>query len=329
MQQVEVVAVHVHWQCKALSEEDAAEIKTNVLQQPDSVIRGDNLKRLKRLNLFEACTLQINDKNFLVISDCDTIVKKPVWEMDQAFKYKLSINKQQLLESGSKKAKSVKLSSTTLQYDKLKAKLSNTTLDVVDHSKLNPKKTTKLTKANLEKFNNPLNVAVPVPTLPLKGDSPEKREPDSTPKDDWQTEDELEGFDDEDEVEEDSFGACGSSTATTVSTCSTPTPKSSPKRIRLQKKNVKKMKKSAISCCNDKPPPSTGDKVVTEALVVYSSATVVWQDGTVENNIPSTELYPIHHLDDHVGSSLYLFCFLFLIIFFFSGVFPWRLCAFR
>lgn len=298
----------MHWQCKALSEEDAAEIKTNVLQQPDAVIRGDNLKRLKRLNLFEACTLQINDKNFLNISDCDTIVKKPVWEIDQAFKYK-PLNKQQLLDSGSKKqSKTVKLSSTTLQYDKLKNKLSNTNLDVVDHNKLNPKsnKLTKLTKANLEKFNNPpLNVAVPVPMLPLKGDagSTDKNEPVSTPKDDWQTEDELEGFDeeDEDDVDEDSFGACGSSTATTVSTCSTPTPKSSPKRIRLQKKNVKKMKKSTISCCNDKPPPVTGEKVVTEALVVYSSATVVWQDGTVEKNIHSTELYPIHHLDDHVG----------------------------
>lgn len=296
-----------------MSEEDAAEIKTNVLQQPDSVIRGDCLKRLKRLNLFEACTLQINDKNFLNISDCDTIVKKPVWELDQAFKYKLFLNKK-LLETGKKQSKSVKLSSTTLQYDKLKTKISNTNLDIADHNKLNPKnKLNKLTKANLEKFNNPtLNVAVPVPSLPIKTDeagvqSSETKNPrksESTPKDDWQTEDELEGFDDDEDEEdgdEDSFGACGSSTATTVSTCSTPTPKSSPKRIRLQKKNVKKLKKSSISCCSDKAPPVTGEKVVTEALVVYSSATVVWQDGTVEKEIPSTELYPIHHLDDHVS----------------------------
>ncbi|KAL5284964.1 UBE2O family protein [Megaselia abdita] len=305
---VEVVAVHVHWQCKALSEEDAAEIKTNVLQQPDAVIRGETLKRLRRLNLFEACTLQINDKNFLNISDCDNIVKKPVWEIDQAFKYKLFLSKQQLLDSGSKKPpKTVKISLPTMQYDKLKNKLSNTNLDVQDHNKLNPKnnKLTKLTKANLEKFNNPpLNVAVPVPVFPVSvkdtSSTEKKEEKASTPKEDWQTEDELEGFEDEDEkeVDEDSFGACGSSTGTTVSTCSTPTPKSSPKRIRLQKKNVKKLKKS-ISCCSEKPPPATGDKVVTEALVVYSSATVVWQDGTVERDIPSTELYPIHHLDDH------------------------------
>lgn len=32
---------------------------------------------------------------------------------------------------------------------------------------------------------------------------------------------------------------------------------------------------------------------------MYSTATVVWQDGTIETDIHSTELCPIHHLDDH------------------------------
>jgi len=46
--------------------------------------------------------------------------------------------------------------------------------------------------------------------------------------------------------------------------------------------------------------PKIGEEIVTEALVVYSTATVVWQDGTIEHDIPSTQLYPIHHLDEHV-----------------------------
>ena len=25
----------------------------------------------------------------------------------------------------------------------------------------------------------------------------------------------------------------------------------------------------------------------------------MWQDGSVERGVPSAELYPIHHLDDH------------------------------
>ena len=36
-----------------------------------------------------------------------------------------------------------------------------------------------------------------------------------------------------------------------------------------------------------------------EAVLTSSYADVMWQDGNVETGIPSTELYPIHHLDDH------------------------------
>lgn len=48
-------------------------------------------------------------------------------------------------------------------------------------------------------------------------------------------------------------------------------------------------------------PPKVDDEIVTEAMVVYSQATVVWQDGTIESGISSRHLYPIHHLDEHVN----------------------------
>lgn len=53
-------------------------------------------------------------------------------------------------------------------------------------------------------------------------------------------------------------------------------------------------------------PPKIGEKVVTETVVVYSNATVVWQDGTIETGIPSRHLYPIHHLDEHVMNNIVL-----------------------
>lgn len=42
-----------------------------------------------------------------------------------------------------------------------------------------------------------------------------------------------------------------------------------------------------------------GKELVVETRVVYSTATVVWQDGTIESGISSRQLYPIHHLDEH------------------------------
>lgn len=75
---------------------------------------------------------------------------------------------------------------------------------------------------------------------------------------------------------------------------------------------MKKLKKKSNQTSIPEKPPSIDEEVVTEALVVYSTATVVWQDGTIEKNIPSTQLYPIHHLDDHV--SLFFFFLLISIL---------------
>lgn len=64
---------------------------------------------------------------------------------------------------------------------------------------------------------------------------------------------------------------------------------------------MKKFKKRNNKKLLDRP-PRVGEEVVTETSVVYSTATVVWQDGTVETGISSRQLYPIHHLDEHVIS---------------------------
>lgn len=61
----------------------------------------------------------------------------------------------------------------------------------------------------------------------------------------------------------------------------------------LKKKKLIKAKKKLPQI-----PLLIGDKIVVETLSTSTKATVVWQDGSVEKNIPSTQLYPIHHLDD-------------------------------
>lgn len=82
MQSVETEGVHVHWQCKALSDSVSADFRES---QPPSYVTGDNMKRLRRLNLFEACMLQINDKNYLTIEESDilNLVRKSQWRKDR------------------------------------------------------------------------------------------------------------------------------------------------------------------------------------------------------------------------------------------------------
>ena len=65
----------------------------------------------------------------------------------------------------------------------------------------------------------------------------------------------------------------------------------------LKKKKLKKSKKN--SGVTSVQSFNVGDKVVTETLSTRSEVEVVWQDGTVEAGVPSSELFPVQHLDDH------------------------------
>lgn len=42
-----------------------------------------------------------------------------------------------------------------------------------------------------------------------------------------------------------------------------------------------------------------GMRVVAETLSTQSEVEVMWQDGRIESNLDSSELYPVQHLDDH------------------------------
>lgn len=41
------------------------------------------------------------------------------------------------------------------------------------------------------------------------------------------------------------------------------------------------------------------DRVAVEVVTTMTSADVMWQDGSVECNIRSNDLFPVHHLDNN------------------------------
>lgn len=82
VQSVDITGCYVHWQCKASCEENSSSATDSSI--PKSYITGEDLKRMKRLNLFESCMLQINDKNYLEICESDLIVRKSQWKKEQS-----------------------------------------------------------------------------------------------------------------------------------------------------------------------------------------------------------------------------------------------------
>ncbi|XP_017484979.1 PREDICTED: (E3-independent) E2 ubiquitin-conjugating enzyme, partial [Rhagoletis zephyria] len=296
IESIETESVWVHWQCKALSEEDS--IDTSLLEQPNSCVSGEDLKRLKRLNLFESCMLQISDRNYLKFSNLDNYVKKSQWEKEQASKFKVALAQSQknenqgaIVNSGSQNIAS---NNSSHHNEKTKKKSS---LIEADSKTTKPKKsilkTEKLSNANIKDkasaHENPVEHGAS--NIQMKKTSKSSVEPE------WVTDDEDEEDDGDGDYSNDDFYEDGISTTT----CSSPSPMHSPKHSKrhLLKKKSRTPAKRSISLLNPEFQPKDGDELVTEALLVYSTATVVWQDGTEEAGVPSTQLYPIHNLDNH------------------------------
>ncbi|XP_029339812.1 (E3-independent) E2 ubiquitin-conjugating enzyme isoform X2 [Mus caroli] len=69
------------------------------------------------------------------------------------------------------------------------------------------------------------------------------------------------------------------------------------KSIPLSIKNLKrKHKRKKNKVTRDFKP---GDRVAVEVVTTMTSADVMWQDGSVECNIRSNDLFPVHHLDNN------------------------------
>lgn len=313
-------SVWVRWQCKALSED--CDVNTHEIQQPKQCVAGEDLQRLKRLNLFESCMQQIDDRNYLKLTESDEIIKKSEWEKEQAIKFKLLQKQQKELEASKLNifptniASGASTASNNHHYEKLKKKLHLLDADKNMKSKKfskSEKNKEKLQNTECKHDTNLITTKSVDSTIDLEVKPQSKN--NSLQNEGWISEgssgDDGDDYDIDDGIAAESDDSVlhdaddARSTATTISTCSSPTPRSSPKhppsRWKKNKHVSKKLKKITSSGLMPtvSQKPKVGSEIVVESLLLYSTATVVWQDGSIESGIPSTQLYPIHHLDTH------------------------------
>lgn len=69
----------VNWQCHAYSPDGACDLK----EQPSFIVQGEELKKLKLLDVFEPCTLQIGDRVYYTFKENDTQMTKDQWRVQQ------------------------------------------------------------------------------------------------------------------------------------------------------------------------------------------------------------------------------------------------------
>ncbi|XP_015108296.1 (E3-independent) E2 ubiquitin-conjugating enzyme UBE2O [Diachasma alloeum] len=249
VQQVEADWVGVHWQCRAYSKDGAWSHQ----MQPKFLVEGDDLKKLKLLNVFEPSTLQVGDRDFYLLKGNENIITREQWRKQQREVFQVPKH-------------SPRKSRVKIPENKQKDCKDN---DSKEKLKIKAESKVKTTTTTSEENNKLM-----LPTSCIGNDS----------SDDWDTEDTASQSDTA------SMSSGGSSMSSTGKK-KTKGPALMTKVLK-KKKLIKAKKKVAPA------PLITGSKIVVETLSTNTRANVVWQDGSVELGIPSTQLYPIHHLDD-------------------------------
>ncbi|KAG7302772.1 hypothetical protein JYU34_012735 [Plutella xylostella] len=299
-------SVSVHWQCRALCTH-AADAPP---QQPKILVEGEDLKKLSLLNVFEPCTLQVGDRNFLTIGADDTFVSKKQWRKQQSKFYRN--HRKQTRPTKKEAAKSESNSAEHVPSRPKKRAASHRKLKQQDHDmEIDTMEEKPPSSEQLPAGGSCPSIKVDAgEPEPAHDDAAEEKNdsgisPEPTKEDssllNGDSKSSETGLNDDDSDNWENTSSEGSDTdsgATWSSRCSSAASgrgKRSPQlavRLLRGKRLMRTVRRAPAA-----PPPRVGDRVVVETLHTTSHANVVWQDGTIEMGIPSTQLYPIHHLD--------------------------------
>ncbi|XP_063446086.1 (E3-independent) E2 ubiquitin-conjugating enzyme UBE2O-like [Mytilus trossulus] len=263
-------SVHVNWICRGFNMTD----ETIQLHQP-SLIKKEDLHKIKKLGKFHHCSTQINDIMMYTIRDADVLSEV----------------------------------------------IPGTNLDSTINELNNARSNTQPDASNGNTINDGLNLlSEPVPngtgccsgevTAQCKdGDIPDVCSGDNDSGVCTKSEALMNGHDDEEDVEMDDSLDTSEVTANESqigennddADYEDVPDQTKEKRKRMQKRSAKgkRKKKKTIEFQTKFPTYEVGDSVAVVVYCTMSLATVMWQDGSVEKDVSSTELYPVHHLDEH------------------------------
>ncbi|KAL4240344.1 E2/E3 hybrid ubiquitin-protein ligase ube2o [Mactra antiquata] len=267
VEEVKTHSITVDWACKGFTRAGAG---TDKLESPPDCIEGEDLKRVRRLDCFEYCHTQIGDKGFYVVKENDVVL------------HNISPRKHitpDILELQAKE--NVIVLGTSADGIVVKQR------GVSERKAENVSKTVSQEPDNHE---NQQNGEVSVADSDKNEDIVKDIDADD---------DDGDIADDEFQDVEDDGSDSDSDTASIPSGAGSPAPN---RRVRkrpclhgVHRLKGKRARKKARQREREVKP---GNKVPVEIAYTFSTCDVMWQNGTLETNVPSPELFPIHHLDE-------------------------------
>ncbi|XP_052069646.1 (E3-independent) E2 ubiquitin-conjugating enzyme UBE2O-like [Mytilus californianus] len=268
VEESQINSVHVNWICRGFNMTD----ETIQLHQP-SLIKKEDLHKIKKLGKFHHCSTQINDIMMYTIKDTDVLSEViPGTNLDS------TINELNNTRSNT-------------QPD-----LSNDT-GIVDGLDL----------LSVPVSNGTESSSGEVTAQCKDGDIPDVCSGDNDSGVCTKSEVLMNGHDDEEDVEMNDSLDTSEITESQIDENNDDADyedipdQTKEKRKRMQKRSAKgkRKKKKTMEFQTKFPTFEVGDSVAVVVYCTMSLATVMWQDGSVEKDVSSTELYPVHHLDEH------------------------------
>ncbi|XP_050775182.1 (E3-independent) E2 ubiquitin-conjugating enzyme isoform X3 [Gopherus flavomarginatus] len=298
VEEVQVVELKVTWITKSFCPGG-----TDSVSPPPSVITQENLSRVKRLGCFDHAQRQLGERCLYVFPakvepakiTCECPERNCVLGEGSVAKKVRRLLKKQIVkimsctpdsqgiseppDGESTAAADQKAEELKTRYKCERGDSTNGTLNLGEIKEEQPEEMGKETSCTAaERQQQP-------PFLLKEDGSPDYR------LQSMEQDADDEAADDTDDTS--SVTSSASSTASSQSGSGIGRKKSIPLSIKNLKRKHKK-KKTKISR-EFKP----GDRVAVEVVTTMTSADVMWQDGTVETNIRSNELFPVHHLDNN------------------------------
>ena len=80
VEDIDFQKICVNWLCRAHCGAATSSSEEKVEQPPPQVAGPAELDKVRMLNVFEPCTLQIGDRNFFVLKDNNVILSKAEWK---------------------------------------------------------------------------------------------------------------------------------------------------------------------------------------------------------------------------------------------------------
>ncbi|XP_074648201.1 (E3-independent) E2 ubiquitin-conjugating enzyme UBE2O-like [Tubulanus polymorphus] len=289
---IEILSVEVHWMCRGYA---TVENPDDKLTPPPRILKGDDIKKLKKFNNFEHLTVQIGDKSYYTVQQSDVL------HQVQAKRNSNILNT--MAKSGFINCvKPELLNSTTTKNDNRRnARNILPNSEVIDASGRNDNTTAPSGDNSMSMRTSSAADSVDEAAVNASGDLVNGLiDGASDVGDDDDDDEEDDGMDADKEDDDVSEAESGEDLASkrrksTNRRTGPPTLKTRGLRNRRFKKGGRSLRRFV----KEEPRVvGAGDRVAVEVLYTRSFVDVLWQDGTVETGIESPELYPVQHIDE-------------------------------